>query len=820
MNGHCLKVLEFERILEFLGSFAASPGGRNACKTLMPQTGHGAVVQLLQETTEMRYEQDLHGPLPLSGIHSIRTAVEQARMQNYYLEPQRLIEISDTLETADIIRNYFSGHADSRPLLHAITSRIAPLDSITRRIRTCISSQAELLDSASPALADIRRQIKKLRSGIIRTLEHMLVDVELGTAIQDDFITLRNNRYVIPVRSDSKNTIPGVVHDQSQSKATFFVEPLSVVNQNNELQGLRKDEYYEEIRILTELTGLINARGPEICENLDIIERVDLIHAKALFARALRATCPEINTTGVIGLRACRHPILLSRFIEDPAPAGNTDCTPQAPTGAWVFDRSAVVPIDCLKSTKSSTLIITGANAGGKTVAMKTIGLFVLMTQAGMHIPVEARSTIAVFDSVFADIGDEQNMETSLSTFSSHMSQIQGIISQVTPSSLVLLDELGSGTDPSEGGALAVAILDFLRKRGCTTIVTTHLTIMKTYAYSRYDVENVSVAFDPGTLKPSYSLVYGMPGFSNAIAIARSIGIPEEILQSAGGYLEGADRQVAELIHGLEKTQKELSDSKEVLRTAIRLARRYHNAAESLHDSMHDQREKILKNFETQARSLLRHSEDELMKIIKDQKKRTVIRPDDDYKQDDAARRALTAVKKKLHGQFPEKSGQHEQIEHIEHLEAGQAVMVVHLHKQGIVMSADNGAKKAEVAIGPMRVKTGYHELALSSAPAGQAKGPSLKKPAKTLASSAEPAFARRVNVIGMRVEEALPVVDKGIDTALLEGADTVEVIHGRGTGRLMAAIHEHLKTHPYVASFAQGTQAEGGSGLTIIQIK
>ncbi len=818
MNAHCLKVLEFERIREFLEAFAASPGGRVACRSVMPQTSHTAVVQLLQETTEMRDEQDLHGPLPLSGIHSIRTAVDQARMHNYYLEPEQLIEICDTLETADIIRNYFSGHAGSRPLLHAITSRIAPLGSITQRLRASISSQAELLDSASPELADIRLRIKKLRSGIIRALEHMLVDVDLATSIQDDFITLRNNRYVIPVRSDSKNSIPGVVHDQSQSKATFFVEPLSVVNQNNELQGLRKDEYYEEIRILTELTGLINASGPEICSNLDIIERIDLIHAKALFARALRATCPEINQAGVIGLRACRHPILLSRFMEDPA--AETDGKPLAPTGTWVFDRSAVVPIDCMKSTKSSTLIITGANAGGKTVAMKTIGLFVLMAQAGMHLPVEARSTIAVFDSVFADIGDEQNMETSLSTFSSHMSQIQGIISHITPASLVLLDELGSGTDPSEGGALAVAILDFLRRHGCTTIVTTHLTIMKTYAYSRNDVENVSVAFDPATLKPSYSLVYGMPGFSNAIAIARTIGIPEEILQSAGGYLEGADRQVAELIHGLEKTQKELSDSKAVLRTAIRLAQRYHNAAESLHDGMHDQREKILKNFEAKARSLLRQSEDELMKIIKDQKKRTVIRPDDDFKQDDAARKALTDVKKKLHEQFPKKAGQHEQVERIEHLEAGQSVMVVHLHKQGIVISADNVSKKAEVAIGPMRVKTVYHELIHASGPVGQAKGAAPKKPAKTTGSTAEPAFSRKVNVIGMRVEEALPVVDKAVDTALLEGADTVEVIHGRGTGRLMAAIHEHLKTHPYVAGFAQGTNAEGGSGLTIVHIK
>ncbi|MCX5900490.1 MAG: hypothetical protein NTX06_07120 [Proteobacteria bacterium] len=584
MNDHCLKVLEFDRIREFLESFAASPGGRASCRSLTPQTGHAAVVELLQETTEMRDEQDLHGPLPLSAVHSIRTAVEQARIQNSYLEPKRLTEISDTLETADILKNYFAGHADSRPLLHAIASRIAPLGSITQRIRACISSQAELLDSASPELADIRGRIKKLRSGIIRALEHMLVDVDLGTAIQDDFITLRNNRYVIPVRSDSKNSIPGVVHDQSQSKATFFVEPLSVVNQNNELQGLRKEEYYEEIRILTELTGLINASGPEICANLGIIERIDLIHAKALFARALRANCPEINTAGAVSLRACRHPILLSRFVEDPAPVPDTGGKAHEPTGAWVFDRSAVVPIDCIKNTNSSTLIITGANAGGKTVAMKTLGLFALMTQAGMHIPVEARSTIAVFDSVFADIGDEQNMETSLSTFSSHMSRINDIIALVTPASLVLLDELGSGTDPSEGGALAVAILDFLRKRGCTTIVTTHLNIMKTYAYSRDDVENVSVAFDPATLKPSYSLVYGIPGFSNAIAIARTIGIPEEILQNAGGYLEGADQQVAELLHGLEKNQKELSDRKDILRNVIGLAQKYHNAAESLHE--------------------------------------------------------------------------------------------------------------------------------------------------------------------------------------------------------------------------------------------
>lgn len=763
----------------------------------------------------MRDEIDLHGALPLSGIYDIRKNLEHVRIKNFYLEPKPLLEISDTLETADMLHNYFAGLAVSRPLLHSVTTGIAPLGAITRRIQASISRQAEIADTASPALAQIRGQIKKLRSAIIRSLEHMLLDVDLGSAIQDDFITLRNSRYVIPVRSDSKNSIPGVVHDQSQSKATFFVEPLSVVNQNNELQSLRKDEYYEEIRILTELTGIIAARSAEIRANLEIAERIDLVHAKALFARALKATCPELNRTGSIGLRGCRHPMLLARFVEDPAPEGD-EARPAPPTGTWIFDRTSVVPVDCLKNLKSSTLIITGANAGGKTVAMKTMGLFVLMAQAGMHLPVQRGSTLPVYDSIFADIGDEQNMETSLSTFSAHMGRIKDIVLQVTASSLVLLDELGSGTDPSEGGALAVAILDWLRGRGCTTIVTTHLNSLKTYAYSRDDVENVSVAFDPVTRKPSFSLVYGVPGFSNAIAIARSIGLPDEIITTAGGHLEGADRQVAELIHGLEKTQTELQTQKEVLGNILRLGQKYHNAAECLHDSLHAQREKILKHFETSCRKLLRQSEDELMKLLKDQKKRTIIRPDTDFKSDEKARAAMAGIKKKLHEQFPKKQ---EKIEPVAKLAPGDSVLVMHLNKRGIVVSSDNEAKKAEIAIGAIRVKTGFHELAPAPASGPVAKSPAPKKDRNKVTVTG-PAYARRVTVIGMRIEEALPAVDKAIDRALLDGADTMEIIHGRGTGRLMAAIHAHLKNNPYVAAFAPGDKETGGSGVTVAQIK
>lgn len=813
MIDHDLKVLEFDRIREFLASFAASPGGRQACLRLAPQTEPERIEQFLRETSEMRDEVDLQGPLPLAGIHAIRSHLEHARINNFYLEPKLLLEISDTMETADMLQRYFTGLADARPLLHALACGIAPLGVITRRIRSSISGQADILDTASPALADIRGRIKKLRLAIIRSLEHMLVDVDLDTAIQDDFITLRNNRYVIPVRSDSRTSIPGVVHDQSQSRATFFVEPLPVVNQNNELQSLRKDEYYEELRILTELTGIIAARSSDIAANLDIAERIDLVHARALFARSLRATCPELNTTGVIALRSCRHPILLSRFTGEPEP--EADSAERPPAGSWVFDRSGVVPIDCLKGRGTTTLIITGVNAGGKTVAMKTMGLFVLMAQAGMHLPAEQGSTLPVFDGVFADIGDEQNMEASLSTFSAHMSRIRDIAGQVTPASLVLLDELGSGTDPAEGGALAVAILDWLRARGCTTVATTHLSILKTYAYSRTDAENVSVAFDPATRKPSYSLVYGVPGFSNAIAIARSMGIPDEILQSADSSLSGEDQQAAELMRGLETTQIELSRQKEVLGNVIGLCRKYHNAAKSLHESLRGQRDKILKQFESAARKLLRQSEDELMKILREQKKRTLIRPDGDSKAAGAARSAVAGIKKKLHGQFPAKPENHQPAEH---LSPGDSVLVMHLGKTGVVESADNAAKKAVVAIGGLRIKTGFHELAPAPAtPPSPARPP--KKHAAA-APAAGPASARRVTVIGMRVEEALPVVDKAIDMALVDGAGTLEIIHGRGTGRLRAAIHEHLKTCPSVAGFTPGDPETGGAGLTIVQIK
>jgi len=816
MNEHSLSVLEFDKICAFLSSFAVSGGGKKRCGALFPAHNRDDAGALLQETTEMRSIIDSCGRLALNGIHDITGPVHKSRVQNFYLEPEVLIKIRETLETAEIVKKFFSDSEDTCSHLFTITRSIIVLKELDIKIKQSISPQGEILDTAGPSLSEIRGRLKKLRRNIITTLDHMMQDDEIRHAFQDDFITLRNNRYVIPVRSDSKTTVPGVVHDQSQTKATFFVEPLSVVNLNNELQILRKEEYYEEIRILTELTDMVNHHGDDIVVDLDVLERVDVIHAKALFSKALGAVEPVVNTRGIIDLQQCRHPILLAGFVED-EPDDAQDEQDAEPAGHWEFNRTGVVPIDLVKQENTSTLIITGANAGGKTVAMKTLGLFVLMAQAGMHIPVRGKSSICVYETIFADIGDEQNIASSLSTFSAHMMQLKQIVENVKKSSLVLLDELGSGTDPSEGGSLAVAILDFLRQSGCFTVITTHLNILKTHAYTHDDVENVSVAFDPVTLRPSYGLVYGVPGISNALAIAKNIGIPRHILDTASQQIDRSDRKIVELIHGLETTHQQIMDEKKAYRELTALAQTYRKSAETLLETMQHKKERILTKFETEARKLLRESEDKLMKLIKDQKKRRLVRPDEDFARDKQARQDFETVKNRLSQKFPR---QRQSAVPVETLEVGQRVHVAHLHKNGTVVSVNNQAKKAEVSVGTMRVKTTFQELE-------PARGEPKKQVPKTKTVT-ESAPSRQqtegggaaVNVIGMRVEEALPVVDKTIDDGILLGSDTVEIVHGRGTGRLMKAIHEHLKDHRSVKEFAPAEQSKGGIGVTIVTIK
>ena len=813
MDSHTLSVLEFDKILGFLKNYASSPGGKKRCEELVPLPEQARVERLLQEVTEMRSVLAAHGYVPINGVQDIERSLAQSLIRDFYLEPRALLDIKETLDVARTIKSFFSGLEETCPLLYGLTRDIIPLPSIESRIRSSIAPDGEMLDSASTELARIRGRLKSLRTTILGTLERMLNEETLRHAFQEDFITIRNNRYVLPVRTDSKSAVDGVVHDQSQSKATFFIEPFTVVNQNNELQILRQEETYEIIRILTELTRLVSTSHDDILSDLYQLEELDVIHAKALFSKALNACEPALNSAGAIELTACRHPILLARYIEEPLPEavepaaeGDVEVVPK---GHWKFDRKGITPIDLVKKETTSTLVITGANAGGKTVALKTLGLFTLMAQAGMHIPVKDGSMLCVYDSIWADIGDEQNIEASLSTFSAHVVRIDHMLKLATPSSLVLLDELGSGTDPAEGAALALSILDYLRECGCFTVVTTHLNLLKTYAYHHKDAQNVSVEFDPVTLKPLYSLVYGKPGLSNALAIARHLGMSERILEGANQYVQESDREIIQLIQGLEKTQQELHDEQQHFRALKEQARSYEQLTLGLMDALKTGRERLLKDFEKEARKLLKESEQELMKIIDEKKKKIYVRPGTDKEE-------FLQVKKKLYDHFPKTAVQREAVDH---LAIGQAVRVSSLQKNGIVSSLDEESRRAEVVIGTMKIKVSFSDLEKVRGQEPQQAGTQPRKKASYIQEPSGQSVSK-VNVIGMRVDEALPAVDKAIDQAMLHSVDHLEIIHGVGTGRLMKAIREHVKDHPYVSRFAPGDAATGGAGVTVVDIK
>jgi len=810
MDAHVFSVLEFDKVCSFLESFAQSAGGRRLCRQTRPRTEASDVQILQQQTTQMRSELERSGLLALGGVHDIKPAVLRTRIQNFHLDQEQLLHIAETLETAVTIKAFFAGQQQSAPALFKLTEPLINVHGLIRRIRSSISARGDILDSASEHLAALRRQMRSLRANIMACLEKYLQDSDLNFALQDDFITLRNNRFVIPVRSDRKTLIPGVVHDQSQTKATFFVEPLDVLELNNSLQITQRDAQHEEIRILTEITRAVQEDERAIITNLTILEELDAIHARACLSKTMSANPPLISDGCEIELQNCRHPILAARFI--PAPAdSDTGCEDAEQAGNWIFDSSGVTEIKIAKPCGISTLVISGANAGGKTVALKTLGLFVLMHQSGMHLPIGPDGRIVVYESLFADIGDEQNIEASLSTFSAHMERIKTVVHAATARSLVLLDELGAGTDPSEGGALAIAILDHLRARGCTTLVTSHLNQIKTYAFTHNDAENVSVAFDPQTHRPLYRLVYGLPGFSNALAIARTIGIPESILHEAGKYSGQADRQTAELIHALEHALQACNDQLAHLQEQSIRCSQLQDASRRLLETMQTRRERFLKKFEETAQTLMRDSENRLRSIIK-QYRRTV--------GSDAvvgcgahALQQVHNIKQELHRHFPSAAPAQPGLDHVQ---PGQTVTVIGLKKNGTVASVDAPARRAEIIMGSIRVKAGFDELA-AALPRKAAAAPPCTSAVPLPAGTP---FKKQINVIGLRVDEALPLIDKCIDTALVQGSDMLEIIHGRGTGRLMRAIRDHLQGHIQVVRLIPDSEQAVGSGVTRVELK
>jgi len=811
MDEHVCKVLEFDKICTFLENFAQSPGGRRLCRATKPCTLLKSVQRLQQETTEMRSEIEASGPLAFGGVQDIKSDVQRTHIQNFNLDSQKLLQIAEMLETSATIKSFFSGLEDKAPVLFQHTATLTPLHTLVSRIYTCISDRGDILDTASKQLADLRRHMRSLHSNILRSLEKYHQDVDLSFALQDDFITMRNNRFVIPVRSDRRAAIQGVIHDQSQTKATFFIEPLETLELNNTLQITQKDIAREEIRILNELTLAVQQQESEILSNLAILEELDAIHARALLSRAMTARPAKNDNEKTITLKNCRHPILSARFIPSDTAIEPVQ-TNKTPSGIWVFDRTDVVEIEVIKKPIINILVITGANAGGKTVALKTLGLFILMHQSGMHLPVGPGAHVAHYNSLFADIGDEQNIESSLSTFSAHMERIKDVVTSATSQSLVLLDELGSGTDPAEGGAIAAAILDHLRALGCTTMVTSHLNQLKAYAHTYEDSENVSVEFDPDTHRPLYRLTYGLPGFSNALSMARNIGLPESILTAAKSHAGQADNYVAKLVHTLEHSQHVLLEKQKKLSELQEQNRELIHSSRRLFKTMHDRRDRFLKKFEENCRTLMSESENRLRSIIKQHRRQ--LRQASAAPPDANPMGEIHKVKHELYSRFLPKT---QMLECLEHVDSGQRVKIVSLKKTGIVVNVDTVARRAEVDIGSMRVKVGFQDLTTAGTHEKKIKRP--PQPHVQSQKATETSFEKKINVIGLRVAEALPLIDKTIDTAMLQGANILEIIHGRGTGRLMRAIHEHLQDHIQVARLISDPN-HSNSGITRIELK
>ncbi|HXZ35263.1 MAG TPA: Smr/MutS family protein [Thermodesulfobacteriota bacterium] len=753
MEERSLRVLEFHLFLQGLQTYASSEVGQALCMELRPVSRHGEVQRRLQEVSEAQDLLEMDGDIPLEGLGELRPILHQARAEGTCLPPQSLLRVQGTAVAAGRVRGFLQKSERPHPRLKEWEEKVPELRDLHEALRSAIGPRGEILDSASPELRRLRREVSLLRARIRRALENLWEREDLHKVFQEQIITLRNERYVVAVKAEFKNTLPGIIHDQSQSRATFFIEPLSTLEENNELNMLLQDEKEEERRILLFLTDRVREKSKEISRAVEVLGHLDLVFAQAKWARAFRGIIPALNDRGCWRLRGARHPLLGSK----------------------------AVPIDIHLEPGQSTLILTGANAGGKTAALKTLGLLTLIAQSGVPIPADEGSEVAVFDKVFADIGDEQDLRENLSTFSAWVRSVAHILQQADESSLVLLDEVGGGTDPMEGAALTMAILDGMHSRGVKVMVTTHLHLLKAYGAINPHVANVSVEFNPETLRPSYRLIYGLPGESHALLMAQKWGLPAEVVQKAYGYLGDGERKTSQLLQSLEQTQREMEKKLQEGEMIKREAEAFRRQSETLLRQTRQEEERLMAQVREESRAVVQHARAELRLLINEFKAKG---------RTDLHRlgQEIQAVEERISG-WARKKG--EEVRPWERPETAPS-------------SSDSPDATLD------RLKEAF----------AQRSGKESLRPAKRgRIDYPIPPGKREVKVIGLRVEEAIPLVDKAIDEAFLCGLKELEVIHGAGTGRLRQAIREHLQDHPLVKAFLPGGPGRGGNGVTVADI-
>ena len=801
MNEKALKTLEYTKIIDQLTEYASTEMGKQMCRELQPSCDLGTIRQSQTETTDALTRVRMKGSLSFGGVKDVRGSMKRLEIGSSLGIPE-LLAVSSLLTVAARAQSYGRHEKSEEFPDDSLDERFRALDPLTpvnNEIKRCLPSEDEVSDDASPGLAKVRRSMKIVGGRVHTQLNSILNSSR--TYLQDAVITMRDGRYCLPVKAEYKSQVPGMVHDQSSTGSTVFIEPLAIVKLNNELRELEIQEKREIEFVLAALSSQLMPYTDAILSDLSILAELDFIFAKAALSRHYNCVEPKFNNKRYINIKDGRHPLLNPKQV--------------VPINIWVGD-------------SFDLLIVTGPNTGGKTVSLKTVGLFTLMGQSGLHIPAFEGSELAVFDNVFADIGDEQSIEQYLSTFSAHMTNIVSILNEADANSLCLFDELCSGTDPTEGAALAIAVLNFLHNMTCRTIATTHYSELKVFALTAPGVENACCEFNVETLRPTYRLLIGIPGKSNAFAISRKLGLPDYIIDEAKNQMEQKDESFEDLLANLENSRVTIEKEREEIASYKQEIETLKNRLQQKEERFSEQKEKMLSKAREEAQKILQDAKDTADQTIRNINK---------LAKSSGVNKELEAERTKLRGKIQDvdkklavkKTAAPKKAVSAKKLRLGDTVRVLSMNLKGTVSSLPNAKGDLYVQMGILRSLVNIRDLEMveeasitgpglsgthTSGSRGSGSGSSKIKMSKSFSVSPE------VNLIGMTVDEAIPVLDKYLDDAYLAHLPQVRVVHGRGTGALKAGVHRHLKKLSYVKEYRLGEFGEGDTGVTIVTFK
>jgi DNA mismatch repair protein MutS2 len=790
VDSRTLRVLEFPKVLELLAGETHTTMGRERALALTPAVAIEEVRRRQAETTEavgLRSQ----GEAPIGGARDLRPALRRAQAGGT-LDPQALLDVAQTLGVARRVKGHVEAQRSRAPLLAATAGRITPLEPLERRIGAVLDEEGQARDDASPTLRRLRNEQRATERRIREMMDSVLRHPTYGKMLQEPLITIRGDRFVVPVRQEARSQFPGILHDLSASGATVFMEPMAVVPLGNRQRELAAAERDEIERLMIELTEAVAAESESIAETLDAVADLDLVLAKGVLSERLASAEPALTAGGVTTLRAARHPLLLLHLPSE-----------------------RVVPIDVELGGTFHALVITGPNTGGKTVTLKTVGLLTLMAQAGLHIPTGAGSTVAVYPQIFADIGDEQSIEQNLSTFSSHMGAVVDILSQAKPPALVLLDEVAAGTDPTEGAALARAIIETLLARGVRTAVTTHYNDLKALAYQQEGIENASVEFDPETLQPTFRLLLGQPGQSNALIIARRLGLDVGVVDRARSFLSAdrlsAEDLLADMAGDRRVAAAEREEAERLRAEARTLAERYQAEVAR----MQRERRRLVAEAGQEAEESLRRTRRDLDAVLEE------VRAARTEEAAQTARRRLAELADAW-AQRAEEEPAEDAGPPLQAVEVGQSVHIPALGRAGRVAAPPDARGEVEVEVGALRARLPLKALrgTVGSTAAAESGDRERSRPGRGARDRGEPrAVPLSLSVRGQTVDEALAEVDRYLDEATLAGLEQVTLIHGKGTGALRRGIAQFLRGHPHVRAFRGGGAGEGGEGVTVVEL-